>query len=57
MNRSRQSKDTKRIDLTLPIAVAEAVEDYRASKRPIPSENEALRWLIESALVNEGFMK
>jgi len=53
----RRTKDHRRIDLFLPTHVADAVDDYRASKRPIPTESEALRWLVESALVEEGFLK
>ena len=55
--RARSKADRRRIDLIIPAELAIALDDYRASKRPILSENRALCWLIESALHEEGFIK
>lgn len=45
----------RRIELLIPPHISAAVDDYRASKRPIPTESDALRWLISDSLISEGF--
>lgn len=45
----------RRVELLIPPNIFAAINDYRASKRPIPTENDALRWLISEALCGEGF--
>lgn len=52
---SRYRFKWKRIDLPLPWDMVDAIDNYRASRRPIPNEVDALRELIEMALRDAGF--
>lgn len=45
----------RRIELLLPPHLHRAIDDYRASKRPIPIEGDTIRFLITEALIEEGF--
>ena len=45
----------RKIDLLMPMNLADAIDNFRASKRPIPNEADALRWLLTEALITEGF--
>lgn len=45
----------RRIELLLSTPIADALDNYRASKRPIPNEADAIRWLMREALETEGF--
>lgn len=44
------------VEFVMPKAIRDALEDYRASKRPIPTEADAIRWLLVEALTGEGFV-
>ena len=52
---SRYRLRWKRIDLLLPWDMVDAVDNFRASRRPIPNEGDALRELIEMSLRAAGF--
>lgn len=43
------------VEFVMPKSIRDALEDYRASKRPIPTEADAIRWLLVEALTEEGF--
>ena len=43
------------IEFVMPHQIHVALEDYRASKRPIPTESDAIRWLLVEALTGEGY--
>jgi len=45
----------RRVELLMPNHLTAALDNYRASKRPIPSEADAMRWLLTEALIAEGF--
>lgn len=45
----------RRIELLIPKPLASALDNFRASKRPIPCEADAIRWLMAEALIDEGF--
>lgn len=45
----------RRMELLIPPTLYTALENYRASKRPIPNEADAIRWLLREALETEGF--
>lgn len=45
----------RRIELLIPPHIAAAMDNYRASKRPIPVESDAIRWLLTEALIEEGY--
>lgn len=51
----RRGEKHKTIEFVMPKQISDALEDYRASKRPIPTESDAIRWLLTEALTNEGF--
>lgn len=45
----------RRMELLIQPHLYAALDDYRASKRPIPTESDAIRWLMTESLTNEGF--
>lgn len=53
--RLRRGEKHKTIEFVMPKQISDALEDYRASKRPIPTESDAIRWLLAEALTTEGF--
>lgn len=47
-NRPRYA--AKRVDMFIPEDLHAKLDDYRATRRPIPNETEAIRQLLEFAL-------
>lgn len=54
-DRTTKRINYRRIELLIPPHIAGALDNYRASKRPIPVESDAIRWLVTEALTEEGF--
>lgn len=52
---TRKKIKYRKIELCLPKEIALAMDDYRASKRPIPLEGDTIRFLLTEALITEGF--
>jgi hypothetical protein len=51
----RRKINYRRVELLIPPEIARALDDYRASKRPIPLESDTIRFLLVEALITEGF--
>jgi hypothetical protein len=54
-DKSRKQIQYRRIELLMPKHLTVALDNYRASKRPIPTEADAIRWLMTEGLISEGF--
>lgn len=52
--RLKRGDHNRKIEFLLSPALSIALDDYRATKRPIPTEADAIRWLIAEALHGEG---